>query len=92
MSCPFRVGNARKFRFSGERLAQIKDAPAFQCHLTLEGEPEQCAGLMSVLAREGQPNQIMQIAERFGYLDLRKLDPQGAAYASWREVLAALQE
>jgi hypothetical protein len=92
LACPFRIDNACKFRFSNDRLAEIKNGTAFQCHRTLKAKPQQCAGLMSVLARERQPNQIMQVAERLGYLDLRKLDPHGEAYASWSEVLAALQE
>lgn len=75
---------------------------AFQCHKTSafsdDGEPEagpnpqQCAGLMAVLAREGEPNQIMQVAQRLGALDPGALDPLGEAYASWRDVLAAHRE
>jgi len=51
--------------------------------------PNQCAGLMAVLAREGTPNQIMEIASRLGHLDMDALDPRGEAYASWAEVKAA---
>lgn len=87
-----------------ERLREIREAPAFTCHKTIaygekpeegqpvaykRGGPQQCAGLMAVLAREAAANQIMQVAQRLGHLDVSTLDPRGEAYASWRDVLAA---
>jgi hypothetical protein len=47
----------------------------FQCHKTLHtAKAEHCAGAMLYLEREGQPNQLMRIAERFGYYDPEKLE------------------
>jgi hypothetical protein len=54
--------------------------------------PQQCAGLMSVLTREGADNQIMQVAQRLGHLDVAALDPNREAYDSWADVLAAHSE
>ena len=91
VNCPFRRGEGRLFGLHSARLTAIFAAPAFQCHKTVDyaggtprpGErPQQCAGLMAVLHREGQPNQIMQVAEGLGYLDPDALDPNGEAYAS----------
>lgn len=95
--CPFRKGNSVAF-LTRERLESIFDAPAFQCHKTVDysGEdregragdkPQQCAGLMAVLHRSGKPNQIMQVAERLGHLDPTTLDPKNEAYASLEDVL-----
>lgn len=52
------------------------------------GGPQQCAGLMAVLQREGQENQIMQVAGRLK-TDLSGIDPKNEAYASWADVLEA---
>jgi hypothetical protein len=89
VSCPFRKGQGELFELHPERLEEIFEAPAFQCHKTVDysgdepdsgSRPQQCAGLMSVLHREDQPNQIMQVGYRLGALDLDKLDPRGEAY------------
>jgi hypothetical protein len=89
VSCPFRKGQGRRFRLHPARLVEIATAPAFQCHKTVDyskaipgpgRNPQQCAGLMAVLHRSGRPNQIMQVAERFGELDPSTLDPQSEAY------------
>jgi hypothetical protein len=50
---------------------------------------QQCAGLMAVLTRQGEPNQIMQVAERLGQLDTATLDPKAEAYLSWGAALRA---
>ncbi len=90
--CPFRADSL--FGLSTERLEGIFNAPAFQCHKTVDysenepqpgNRPQQCAGLMALLYRTGQPNSIMQVAERLGYLDPAKLDPQGVVFASLDE-------
>lgn len=96
VNCPFRKNQGQLFQLHPERLRDIKEAPAFQCHKTVvygeESEtspgdrPQQCAGLMAVLHREGEPNQIMQIAERLGHLDPTALDPDDEAYRSWADV------
>jgi len=83
------------------RLWEIRTAAAFQCHRTIDYEhwdnrnkrqgdhPQQCAGLMAVLMREGEISQIMQVAERFGHLDVAMLDPEHEAYECWADVLQA---
>ena len=97
-NCPFRRGVGETFGLRRARLLDIFDAPAFQCHKTvdygddLEGEPgdkpQQCAGLMGLLAKIGRPNQIMQVGERLGYFDPDGLDLSDC-YASEAEALAA---
>ena len=84
-----------------ERLREIATGPAFQCHKTVDyahwndrrkrqgDRPQQCAGLMAVLARDGADNQIMQLAQRLGSLDTAALDPKREAYATWADVLKA---
>lgn len=97
-NCPFRRGKGELFQLHPERLKEIVEAPAFQCHRTVDysgdipdqGErPQQCAGLMAVLHREGRPNQIMQVAERLGGFDPAKLDPDNECYASIAEAMTA---
>lgn len=97
-NCPFRLGQGKLFGFPRLRLHEIATAPAFQCHKTVDysgdqpdsGEhPQQCAGLMAVLNRDGRPNQIMQVAQRFGQLDPTKLDPDREAYHSLRTAIRA---
>jgi len=51
--------------------------------------PQQCAGLMAVLRREGADNQIMQVAERLAGVNHDDLDPDKEAYGSWSEVCQA---
>lgn len=99
VDCPFRKGVGDHFQL--RRLDEIFKQDAFQCHKTVDysnwhnarkrqgDKPQQCAGLMAVLAREGKPNTIMQVAERWGYLDLAALDSQHEAYESWADVLKA---
>ncbi len=98
VNCPFRKGVGSLFGLQPERLREIKRATAFQCHKTVDysddepaagNRPQQCAGLMSVLARENAPNQIMQVATRLNALDLSQLDPKGEAYDSWADVCVA---
>jgi hypothetical protein len=101
VSCPIRIGQGSRYRLHPERLAEIVEAPAFQCHKTVDYDryedeearagdrPQQCAGLMAVLHRSDRPNQIMQVAERLGALDPSQLDPQGEAYGSIEEMRAA---
>jgi hypothetical protein len=99
--CPFRKGQGERFQLHPVRLREIKHAPAFQCHRTVDYEhwgdaekqqgkhPQQCAGLMAVLLRENRTNTIMQVAERIGGVDLSGLDPDNEAYESWAAVLSA---
>lgn len=83
------------------RLEEIFEASAFQCHKTVDYDeydddhlrqgdhPQQCVGLMTVLHRENRPNQIMQVADRFGELNADELDPDNEAYSSFEEVFKA---
>ena len=93
INCPFRRGQGEAFRLEADRLEEIRTGSAFQCHKTVDykawDRPQQCAGLMAVLRREGEDNQIMQVAERLRAARFDDLDPRGEAYASWAEVLAA---
>lgn len=99
-TCPFRLGGGSGFQLSPERLDEIFDAPAFQCHNTVDydnfddpdkqqGEhPQQCVGLMVLLHREGRDNQIMQVASRLIGFDAGKLET-GQCYRSIAEARAA---
>lgn len=100
VNCPFRKGVGSRLQLNPKRLEGIRKAPAFQCHKTTvyfdetgdvaPGErPQQCAGLMATLHRDGRPNQIMQIASRLGALDLGALDPRREAYETWEAAKAA---
>lgn len=85
VNCPFRVSVAGTFLLGAERVREIVRAAAFQCHKTVDygqwddpmkrqGEkPQQCAGLMALLHRAGQPNAIMQVGERTGHFDPARL-------------------
>lgn len=84
-NCPFREGQGKFYQLGKERCKEIFAATSFQCHKTVGYEnfnspmrqgdkPQQCAGLMSLLSRAGEPNQIMQVGERLGCFDPNKLD------------------
>jgi len=100
-NCPFRKDHGHTFALGSARLREIKTATAFQCHKTVDydnydddekrsgARPQQCAGLMAVLLRDGSPNNIMQIAQRIGGIDFSGLDPKREAYESWADVIAA---
>ena len=99
-NCPFTRANAHNFALPPERLDDIVEATAFQCHKTVDyscyedpkerqgDHPQQCAGLMATLHREGRHNQIMQVAIRLRALDPEKLDPNHEAF----DTLADLYE
>ena len=83
VSCPFRVSVAGTFGLRRGRLREILTGPGFQCHKTVDYDaegpdrqgknPQQCAGLMALLHRVGEPNQIMQVGERLGHFDPEQL-------------------
>ena len=97
-TCPFRRDTGHCFAFSRKRLEGIAAQDAFQCHNTVDYDameegrdhagdnPQQCAGLMALLHREGRPNTIMQVASRLGYLDLGALEP-AQVYRSLEEAV-----
>lgn len=71
-NCPFTKGQGELFALGGDRLQEIFEAPAFQCHKTLayndEGEtekgdnPSQCAGLIALHFKERNSNAIIRAA------------------------------
>lgn len=73
-NCPFRVTQGPLFALHPERLDGVFSDVLFQCHKTLGGEPQQCAGLMSVLHKSCKSNNIMQIAERLTPWRAKNLD------------------
>lgn len=85
-NCPFRKGQGELYQLNEARLAEIFEAPAFQCHKTVDynnhsdprkrqgNHPQQCAGLMAVLHADGVPNQIMQVAMRLSGFRPEDLD------------------
>jgi hypothetical protein len=98
-NCPFVRGNGELFGLHPERILEIVNGPAFQCHKTVDythhddpilrqgQSPQQCAGLMSLLRKIGRPNQIMRVAEYFG-VNLNHLY-DGNTYDNLQEVLDA---
>lgn len=95
VDCPFRKDRAALFDLPAERIREIAEAPAFQCHKTVDysgdapragDRAQQCAGLMAILRREGRPNQIMQVGERLGAFDPEALDPRREAFDTLAEV------
>lgn len=99
-NCPFRKGQGECFRLGAERIELIVESVSFQCHKTIDysiepgepghrgSKPQQCAGLMSLLARAGKPNAIMQIGERLGQFNPGELN-HADVYASIEEATAA---
>lgn len=75
-NCPFRKGKGELFQLGAERVMEIMNSEAFQCHKTVDyshiedprkrqgANPQQCVGVMSLLHRAGLPNTIMQVATR----------------------------
>jgi hypothetical protein len=77
--CPFRRSKARLYELGAERIKEIWDAPAFECHKTtgVAGEkksPQQCAGLIAAQHAAGELNQITQIATRITSFDPADID------------------
>jgi hypothetical protein len=78
-------GHGWKFNLSEQRITEIANASAFQCHKTAvydddEGKgrpgdkPQQCVGLMGMLIKAGRPNQIMSLAILTKHLVINDLD------------------
>lgn len=98
VNCPFRKGQGPLFQLPRRRLLEILNGVAFQCHKTVEysdsdehsqgDKPQQCAGLMALLHREGRPNQIMQTAQRLIGYDPGVIDAQDV-YASINAAIKA---
>lgn len=101
VNCPFRKGQGSLYAMGESRIREIARAPAFQCHKTVDYEhfdddearqgdrPQQCAGLIAVLHRDGEDNQITQVAERLLGYDPGRVDPRGEAYGSLAEAIDA---
>jgi hypothetical protein len=91
-TCPF----SKKVKpfLSKERISEIAESSAFQCHNTVDysnsdnengegrqgNKPQQCAGLMTILHKTGRPNVIMRVAMAWGDLKPSKLDPHNEAH------------
>jgi signal recognition particle subunit SEC65 len=72
-NCPFKKSTGGLFGLHTERLKEIFEAPAFQCHKTVDytdeksnpgDSPCQCAGLIALHYKENRSNQITQVATR----------------------------
>ena len=84
--CPFRKGQGELFNLGTDRCLEIFNSDAFQCHETVDyghfederlrqgKNPQQCAGVMSLLHRANLPNQIMRVAERLGAANFAEID------------------
>lgn len=103
VNCPFTKSRAPLFALPPERIRDIVQGPAFQCHKTVvygyddeadeetheQGlHPQQCAGLMAMLHAAGIPNQIMQVAERLAGFDASKISTKDT-FRSVEETIAA---
>ncbi|MGH2941089.1 MAG: DUF6283 family protein [Solirubrobacterales bacterium] len=90
-NCPFRkdcqpgwLGEARAEEIAGALLDGNPGA-TFACHRTVEHDDEgehvrhedeqMCAGAMILVDSVGAPNQMLQVAERWGLRDPAQLDP-----------------
>lgn len=87
-NCPFKKGDGELFALGRERVIEIVEAVAFQCHRTFRRKPQQCAGLMVLLHRAERPNAIMQIAQRLTGFDAGTIDGRDV-YGSIDEAIAA---
>lgn len=87
-NCPFRKGCGETFALGRQRVEEIVEGVAFQCHKSIDYKPQQCAGLMSLLHRAGKPNQIMQVAQRLAGFDASGLD-HADVYATIEDAIEA---
>ena len=101
-NCPFR--SDKHFPLGRGRVLGIIRSGDFPCHKTtlkddLDGDEEgldsnnetACAGLLILLEKENQPNQMMRIAERLGFYDRTKLDMNAPVYDSIRDAVIAIE-
>lgn len=77
--CPFRKGAGQSYRLGEARIEEIVTGTAFECHKTTgvagpKRDPQQCAGLMSMLHKSGRSNAIMRVASLLIGYDPAKLD------------------
>lgn len=92
-NCPWRTD--KPFHLRADRVEEIMTAVTeqdahFACHKTTHGEaPEEqhCAGILILLERDDNPNQLMRIGERLGWYDRRKLDMAAPVFDSVEAVL-----
>jgi HNH endonuclease len=77
---------AEKYQCS---TGQIHNIVTMKSRVTYKNDsPQQCAGLMAVLQRDGRENSIMQVAQRLG-IDLSGLDPDHEAFDNWGDAINA---
>ncbi len=102
--CPFR-NDIKPFITAGRVREIVESDTEFPCHKTVrwlddcddEGEQisvpgdheQHCAGLLVLLEKDGQPHQMMRIAERLGLYDARKLDMDAPVYGSILDAITA---
>lgn len=79
--CPFRrdrAGFLRRERASdivAGLLAEGENCKPFQCHKTINTDtPQHCAGALILMEKNRMSNLAMSLAQRYGGLDLAKLD------------------
>lgn len=92
VNCPFRKSQGPLFRLPAERITDIFEATAFECHKTTgvvgpKREPQQCAGLIALLHKEQSSNAIMRAAMILTGYDPGTVDGS-EVYDSFTECLA----
>lgn len=93
-NCPFRNDITPYLR-----QARVHDLVTgdnvFMCHKTLTPSMRvgkysaACAGFLAFMERCGKRNQMMQVAERLGLYDPKRLNPNAPVYKSLDELLHA---
>jgi hypothetical protein len=91
--CPFRKATGHLYGLNEARLIDIFEGSAFECHKTTgvsgpKRAAQQCAGVMSILHKEGIPSQIMQVAQRLLGFDASQIDGS-ETYDSIKQCIAA---
>lgn len=99
-NCPFRSDVKPYIRAA--RVVEIRQSlmrSEFPCHKTVEYDDDgdavrsnaeiHCAGALILLEREGQPFQMMRIAERLGIYDASKLNMDAPVYESFNAMVKA---
>ena len=100
-NCPFR--SDRPGFLTAARVEEIVDSMVgeqrtFSCHKTNsfdDGEAietknsQHCGGALIFLERMERPNQLMRIAERFGFYDRTKLDMSSPVFETMDEMMEA---
>ena len=104
-NCPFRTD--KDFRLSAERAEEIADGitsrqGTFSCHKTVDysgdsdgdevDKTEHCAGVLIMLEKMNQPNQMMRWMERIGQYDRTKLKMDSPVFDHTLDFIASNQD